>query len=204
MTLKSFNNIDRFGEKSLLRLVCYAQLLTDLTDWLFGETECLILRGHSTTTWTKYGPILSPSPLKWTIVEFYMIPTLCDQVWTFYWPLLPLLVHVVIEWPLNWRKEKVDDGMIEISQQVAPLCLIVGIPFSPQPDSSINSRNQIDSFIIHAKNSSDISTNMADSLQDLNFRLGIQSWIGYYSYILGCQKKILNFFEKEELQNWSN
>ena len=64
--------------------------------------------------------------------------------------------------------------MIEISQQVAPLCLIVGIPFSPQPDSSINSRNQIDSFIIHAKNSSDISTNMAESLQDLNFRLGTQ------------------------------
>ena len=176
-------------KKTLWMLVCYAQLLTDLTDWLFGETECLILRGHSTTTWTKYGAILSPSPPRvdncWILHDTY--PLSRDQVWTFYWPFPPFPVHVVIEWPLNWRKEKVDDGMIEISQQVAPLCLIVGIPFSPQPDSSINSRNQIDSFIIHAKNSSDISTNMAESLQDLNFRLGIQLILLFITkWILTC------------------
>ena len=192
ITLKSFNNIDRFGEKSLLRLVCYAQLLTDLTDWLTVWGDWML---DSYGSFNNYvDQILSnfvalPPQVDncWILHDTY--PLSCDQLWTFYWPLPPLFVHVVIEWPLNWRKEKVDDGMIEISQQVAPLCLIVGIPFSPQPDSSINSRNQIDSFIIHAKNSSDISTNMADSLQDLNFRLGIQSWIGYYSYILGCQKK---------------
>ena len=82
--------------------------------------------------------------------------------------------------------------MIEISQQVAPLCLIVGIPFSPQPDSSINSRNQIDSFIIHAKNSSDISTNMAESLQDLNFKLGIQ--LNSYYFLDTDHKMDLNLF----------
>jgi hypothetical protein len=41
-------------------------------------------RGHSTTAWTKFYPISTPSPLVWT---FYMIPTLFHATkQTFYWP----------------------------------------------------------------------------------------------------------------------
>ena len=47
-----------------------------------------------------------------------------------YAQLLTWLSEHWTEWLVDW-KEKVDDGMIEISQQVAPLCLIVGILFSP-------------------------------------------------------------------------
>ena len=41
-------------------------------------------KGHLKTTWTKFYPILTTSPLEWTIVDFLL---------TIY---LPLLVHVVI------------------------------------------------------------------------------------------------------------
>ena len=61
------------------------------------------LRGHSTTTWTKFYSILNPSPLEWTNMDLshtiYLLPH--DPPWTFYRPPSPLLVHVVIGCPLN-------------------------------------------------------------------------------------------------------
>ena len=43
-------------------------------------------RGHSTTTLTKFYPILTPSPLEWTIVDILhdTYPLSRDQAWTFY------------------------------------------------------------------------------------------------------------------------
>ena len=34
--------------------------------------------GHSTTTWTKFYPILTPTPLKWTCVDI-LHPPLCPR-----------------------------------------------------------------------------------------------------------------------------
>ena len=58
-------------------------------------------RGHSTTTWTKCYPSLTPytpevdkhGHLTYHLA-FVMWPP-----WSFYWPPPPLFVHVVIEWP---------------------------------------------------------------------------------------------------------
>ena len=36
---------------------------------LFRPSNISAIRGHSTTTWTKFYPILTPFPLKWTIVD---------------------------------------------------------------------------------------------------------------------------------------
>jgi hypothetical protein len=58
-------------------------------------------KGHSTTTWTKFYPILTTYPpwvdSCWQLLTFYMIPTLCSRdqhefLLTSYWP---LLVHIV-------------------------------------------------------------------------------------------------------------
>ena len=35
------------------------------TDGKFANS--FIIRGHSTTTWTKFYPMLTPSPIEWTI-----------------------------------------------------------------------------------------------------------------------------------------
>ena len=45
------------------------------------------LWGHSTTTWTKFYPILTPSPLKWTIVDI-----LHDTYPLFKWPSMDSLL----------------------------------------------------------------------------------------------------------------
>ena len=62
-----------------------------------SELQRSSLLGHSTTTWTKSYPILTPSytgkstPLEWTIVDILhdTYPLSYDQAWTFYWPLPP-------------------------------------------------------------------------------------------------------------------
>ena len=70
----------------------------------------LRVRGHSTTTWTKFWP---PTSLEWTIVDIlcttYLVPTKLTTYPLFTWPsmdfllttCLPVLVHVVIKWPLT-------------------------------------------------------------------------------------------------------
>ena len=63
--------------------------------WSIGYHK---LRGHSTSTWAKFYQILTPSPLKWTIVYIVCHVTkrgLSND------SLPPLLVHIVIEWPLT-------------------------------------------------------------------------------------------------------
>ena len=52
-------------------------------------------RGHSTTTWTEFCHFLTPSPFR----EQFLYPER-GQKQTFFDPLPPHLVHVVIEWPL--------------------------------------------------------------------------------------------------------
>ena len=62
---------------------------------------------HSTTTGTKFYTILTPFLLQWTIVDILddTHHLSHDQAWTFYWPIPPFLVHVVIKWPLDpWRQ----------------------------------------------------------------------------------------------------
>ena len=65
------------------------------------------LKTHSATTWTKFYPILTPSssPLGWTIVDI-LHDASCHMtkrgISTD--PLSPLLVHVVIEWPLHIQR----------------------------------------------------------------------------------------------------
>ena len=70
------------------------------------------LFGHSTTTWTQFYKIMTPSPLEWT---FYIIPTLCHLTKRGLStdPLPPLLVNVVTEWPL-WLDETVPTWILTI------------------------------------------------------------------------------------------
>ena len=60
-------------------------------------------RGHSTTTWTKFSPILTPSPLEWTNMDIFILSFVMWLPVNFLLsPSPPLLVHVVIEWPPSW------------------------------------------------------------------------------------------------------
>ena len=59
----------------------------------------VVLRGHSTTTWTEFCYFLTPP--EWTV----FIPWAWTKIDIFY-PLPPHLVHVVIEWPPNEISQK--------------------------------------------------------------------------------------------------
>ena len=50
------------------------------------------LRGHSTTTWTNFTQFRPPTSLEWTLYLYSFSP---DH------PLIPFLIHIVIEWPLS-------------------------------------------------------------------------------------------------------
>ena len=58
--------------------------------WLYQVqlSYYISIKGHSTTMWTKFYPMLIPLPLEWTIVD--ILPDTCplssDQASTFYWP----------------------------------------------------------------------------------------------------------------------
>ena len=52
--------------------------------------------GHPITRWTRFWPFLTPSPLTWTI----LLNKTCEVTDIWAPPSTPLLVHVVIEWPL--------------------------------------------------------------------------------------------------------
>ena len=74
--------------------------------------SCL-LRGHSTTTWTKFNPILTPSPLAWTnrviLKNYYLSFIMWPPVDFLLTPSSPLIVHVVIECPLicTWLNKNI-------------------------------------------------------------------------------------------------
>ena len=79
-----------------------------------GEIKTFVFnRGHSTTTWTKFW---SPPPSQLDNCEHFTwyLPTLCHVIKRGLStdPLPPLLVHVVIEWPLEQM----------ISRAKMPLC----------------------------------------------------------------------------------
>ena len=73
--------------KSILKLVVYGYFLF-LLFWrgvwhlfwfIFFWNKTIMwvmIRGHSTTTWTKFWPILTPSPLEWTSVDILQPPPL--------------------------------------------------------------------------------------------------------------------------------
>ena len=52
----------RFENRSPLHLT------SQLQDFVLNLLSQFALGGHSTTMWTKFYPIMTPSPLKWTIV----------------------------------------------------------------------------------------------------------------------------------------
>ena len=72
----------------------------------FGFTTLnftLIVRGHSTTTWTQFYPILTPIPLEWTKMDILhtIYPLTRDLHGLSNDPPNPLFVHVFIECPLG-------------------------------------------------------------------------------------------------------
>ena len=72
----------RFENRSPLHLT------SQLRDFVLNLLSQFALGGHSTTTWTKFYQIMTPSPLKWTIVVNFNLlgtfPLSHDQVWTFH------------------------------------------------------------------------------------------------------------------------
>ena len=75
----------RFENRSPLHLT------SQLRDFVLNLLSQFALGGHSTTTWTKFYQIMTPSPLKWTIVVIFNLhdtfPLSHDPVWTFHWPI---------------------------------------------------------------------------------------------------------------------
>ena len=58
----------------------------------------LLVTLHSTTTWTKFKPILNPYlPQVDKNILDTMYPLSSDPKWTFYGPPTHLLVHIIIE-----------------------------------------------------------------------------------------------------------
>ena len=72
----------RFENRSPLHLT------SQLRDFVLNLLSQFALGGHSTTTWTKFYQIMTPSPLKWTIVVIFNLhdtfPLSHDPVWTFH------------------------------------------------------------------------------------------------------------------------
>ena len=59
------------------------------------------LKGHSTITWTKFYPILTPFP-PWVDILHAIYPLLCDPRGLSTDSLPLIQVHIIIEWPLIW------------------------------------------------------------------------------------------------------
>ena len=93
--------------------------------WSIGYQK---LRGHSTTRWAKFYPILTPSPWSGQLWPFYIIPTLCHMIIRGLStdPLTPLLVHIVIEWPLTkvWVKKLFSDQINSLNFWLFKLFLV--------------------------------------------------------------------------------
>ena len=66
----------------------------------------LLLRGHSTTTWIKFYPILTPTPLEWTKMDILhtIYPSYVTPCGLYSDPNPPLLVHVVIECSITQQR----------------------------------------------------------------------------------------------------
>ena len=83
-----------------------------LCRYLNGPNLTLLgLRGHSTTTLDQILPNFNPTPLEWTVVDFwhdtYPLSVTWPSVDFLRTPYPPLLVHVVIEWPFTSHKLEV-------------------------------------------------------------------------------------------------
>ena len=65
-----------------------------------SELQRSSLLGHSTTTWTKFYPILTPYPSWVDILHGKYLPFVTWSSMDFLLTPPPFLVHVVIEWPL--------------------------------------------------------------------------------------------------------
>ena len=77
----SNSNLENMSLNNLLNpistLFSDANGITDAPNWCHGNNDFLQVdgksmfnyTGHSTTTWTKFDPILTPSPIEWTSVD---------------------------------------------------------------------------------------------------------------------------------------
>ena len=79
-----------------------------LKTWLL-ESVSIVVGGIQQLRGPNLNQFWPPSLLEWTIMDilYTIYPLSHDPPWTFYWPPPgppPLLVHVVIEWPLQLRK----------------------------------------------------------------------------------------------------
>ena len=87
-----------------MRKMCYCSnlgvSLQKLSKLKIATTSWL-RRGHSTTTCTKFYPTYPSPPSSGQLWTFYVIPTLCNVTKRRLYTGPPLLVHVVIEWPLT-------------------------------------------------------------------------------------------------------
>ena len=96
--------------------------------WLYLIHRLPQTKGSFNNYMAKFYPILTPSPLKWTIVDIlhYTYPLSRDQARTFYWSPPPLLVHIVIEWPLTkvWVKKLPNDQINSLNFWLFKLFLV--------------------------------------------------------------------------------
>ena len=81
--------------------------------YVYQKTELIlkslnVLGGHSTITWTRFYPILTPTLLNWTNMDILhtIYPLSRDPRGLSTGPHPPYPVHIVIECPLVWNIDK--------------------------------------------------------------------------------------------------